>query len=401
MTATETTTSTPRTAGVPWRSPALVAILAATLMTPMDVPLISPVLPEIQAVFGPSESRAGLLITVYALPGIVLAPVVGALADRVGRRYVLSGCLGLFGLAGTAIAFTNEFTVALGLRLLQGVVAGSLLSALAMTAVDDRYTGTQHDAVVGVTAAMLSLGTAVYPLLGGYLAEYAWNAPFLLYALTLPVAGLVLVGLDDCDASLDAGGRGYVREALQAIPTLRAFTLYGIMFVSFTLLFGGFYTALPFYLAGEFGYPPATVGLVSGAVLLVAAVVSTQNGRAAARLSKTTLLIVGFALYAGGFLGVALAHAPVLLVGALLVFGAGSGLVTPTLFASLSALAPDRLRAGVMSLQTTTIGVSQVVGPVLFTTVGGATGYQSTLLGASLAATLFTAVLAVAPLDPR
>jgi len=400
MTATESATHANRTAGIPWRSPALIAILAATLMTPMDVPLISPVLPEIQAVFGISESRAGLLITVYALPGIVLAPVIGALADRVGRRYVLSGCLALFGLAGTAIAFTNAFTVALGLRLLQGVAAGSLLSALAMTAVGDRYTGTQHDAVMGITAAMLSLGTAVYPLLGGYLAGYAWNAPFLLYALTLPVAGLVLIGLDDHDVRLDSGDRGYVRAALRAIPTVRALTLYGIMFVSFSLLFGGFYTALPFYLAGEFGYAPSTVGLVSSAVLLVAAIVSTQNGRLAVSVSKTTLLVTGFALYAGGFLGVALAHSSAVLVGALLVFGAGSGLVTPTLFAGLSTLAPDRLRAGMMSLQTTTIGISQVVGPVVFTLAGGAIGYQSTLLGASVAATLFTAVLAVAPLKP-
>jgi MFS family permease len=399
MTATETATYADQTAGIPWRSPALIAILAATLMTPMDVPLISPVLPEIQAAFGISESRAGLLITVYALPGIVLAPVIGALADRIGRRYVLSGCLALFGLAGTAIAFTNAFTVALGLRLVQGVAAGSLLSALAMTAVGDRYTGTQHDAVMGITAAMLSLGTAVYPLLGGFLAEYAWNGPFLLYALTLPVAGLVLIGLDDHGIRLDSGGGGYVREAIRAIPTVRALTLYGIMFVSFSLLFGGFYTALPFYLAGEFGYPPATVGLISSAVLLVAAVVSTQNGRLAGYVSKTTLVVFGFALYAGGFLGVALAHAPPVLVGALLVFGAGSGLVTPTLFAGLSALAPDRVRAGVMSLQTTTIGISQVVGPVVFTLAGGVTGYQSTLLGASVAATLFTAVLAVAPLE--
>jgi len=401
MAATDTATGadTEPAVGVPWRSPALVAVLAATLMTPMDVPLISPALPEAQAAFGVSESRAGLLITLYALPGILLAPAVGALADRVGRRYVLSGCLTLFGVAGTAIAFTNDFGVALGLRLLQGVAAGSLLSALAMTVVGDRYAGRQHDAVMGVTAATLSLGTAVYPLLGGYLAGYAWNAPFLLYAFTLPVAGLVLVALDDRDSRPDPGGRGYVREALGAVPAVRALTLYGIMFVSFALLFGGFYTALPFYLAGAFGYETTTVGLLTSAVLLVAAAVSTQNGRAAARLSRTGLLVTGFALYAGGLLGVALAGGPGLLVGSLLAFGAGSGLVTPTLFAGLSALAPDGVRAGVMSLQTTTIGISQAVGPVLFTLAGGAVGYQSTLLGASTGAALFTAVLAVAPLE--
>ncbi|QLG49561.1 MFS transporter [Natrinema halophilum] len=399
MGATETSTSADRSVGVPWRSPALVAILAATLMTPMDVPLISSALPEIQSVFGVSESRAGLFITLYALPGILLAPLIGALADRIGRRYVLSGSLVVFGLAGTAIAFTTDFTVALGLRILQGFAAGSLLSALAMTVVGDRYTGRQHDAVMGVTSAMISLGTAAYPVIGGYLAARAWNAPFLVYALSLPVAGLVLFTLDEPASSSDGGDGGYVREALRLIPARQAVALYGVMFASFTLLFGGLYTALPFYLTGEFGYTATTVGLVTSAVLLATALVSTQNGRLATRASTTTLLTAGFALYALGFLGVALAGTPPVLVGALLVFGVGSGLVTPTLFASISALAPDHVRAGVMSLQTTTIGVSQAVGPALFTLLGGAIGYRGTILIGCAGAVLGVAVLGLVPLE--
>jgi MFS family permease len=50
--------------------------------------------------------------------------------------------------------------------------------------------------------------------------------------------------------------------------------------------------------------------------------------------------------------------------------------VTPTLFAGVSALAPDHVRAGVTSLQTTTVGASQVVGPALFTFLSGLVGYQ-------------------------
>ena len=401
MTATESARSEvdANTVGVPWRSPALLAVLAATLMTPMDVPLISPVLPEIGAAFGVSESRAGLFVTLYALPGIILAPAIGALADRIGRRYVLSGCLVVFGLAGTAIGFTDAFGVALGLRVVQGFAAGSVLSALAMTVVGDRYTGRQHDTVMGVTSAVLALGTAAYPVVGGLLAARAWSTPFLLYALTLPVAALVFVALDDPGSSANATARGYVREALRAVPTRRAVALYGVMFVSFGLLFGGLYTALPFYLTDAFGFTPATVGLLTSAVLLVTAVVSTRNGRLAARASTTGLLAVGFALYAVGFLGVALASRLPLLVGALLVFGVGSGLVTPTLFAGISMLAPDHVRGGVMSLQTTTIGVSQAVGPALFTLLGGAVGYQVTLLGASGGAVLGTVVLAIVPLD--
>jgi len=129
--------------------------------------------------------------------------------------------------------------------------------------------------------------------------------------------------------------------------------------------------------------------------LLVTAVVSTQNGRLASSATTKSLLTVGFALYAIGFLGVALARTPPLLVGALLVIGVGNGLITPTLFAGLSVMAPDHVRGGVMSLQTTTIGISQAVGPAVFTLAGGAIGYQATLLGGSTGAALGAAVLGV------
>ena len=261
-----TTESTAGTGGVPWQSPALVAVLAATLMTPMDVPLVSPALPRIQAAFGVSEARAGLFLTLYALPGMVLAPAIGTLADRVGWRAVLAGCLALFGLAGTAIAFTGDFRVALGLRVLQGWAAGSLLSALAMTAVGDRFGGRRHDAVMGVTSATLSLGTASYPVVGGYLAAWHWNAPFLVYALALPVAGVVLYGLDGRAATGAPSDRGYLREVIRAVPIGRALGLYGVMFGSFVLLFGGVYTALPFYLADAFGFETTRVGPVTSDV---------------------------------------------------------------------------------------------------------------------------------------
>ena len=382
--------------GIPWRSPMLIVILAVTLMTPLDVPLISPVLPAIAAKFGVTESTAGLFVTLYALPGILLAPVIGSLADRFGRRYVLAGCLTVFGVTGTAIAFTSDFTIALGLRLAQGFAAGSLLSALAMTMVGDRYTGRQHDGVMGITSAMLSLGTAVYPIIGGYLAGRAWNAPFLMYAIPIPVAVMVLFGLDDRETTTATSGRAYIREAIRVIPTGRAVALYGVMFASFGLMFGGLYTALPFHLSRTFGLSSTTVGAITSGVLVVTALVSTQNGRIAADISIRSTLSIGFGLYASGFVIVALADGLWLLASGLLLIGVGSGLVTPTLFTGLSTLAPDHLRGGVMSLQTTTIGLSQAAGPVAFTLMAASLGYQQTFLAASGVATIGIAVIAVA-----
>jgi MFS family permease len=79
-----------------------------------------------------------------------------------------------------------------------------------------------------------------------------------------------------------------------------------------------------------------------------------------------------------------------------LLFGIGSGLVTPTLFTGLSTLAPDHLRGGVMSLQTTTIGLGQAAGPAAFTLLAARFGYQPTFFLASGAAAIGTALIAVA-----
>lgn len=396
MTAAESVThDESEVTGVPWGSTTLLAVLAATLMTPLDVPLVSPVLTEIQAVFGVSEAQAGLVITLYAAPGILLAPLIGMAADRIGRRYVLSGCLVVFGLAGSAVALAPGFEVVLALRLLQGCAAGSVLAALSMTVVGDRYGGRRHDAVMGVTAAVLSFATAVYPAVGGYLADaVGWHAPFALYALCLPVAGVVFLALDDRRPDGGTVEGGYLREAVRAVPTRRAVELYGVMFCAYVLLFGGLYTAVPFYLGGSFGFGPAQVGLVTSGVLLVTGVVSTQNGRLTRRTSQEHLVVLGFALLALAFLGVGVATTVPSLVTSLLVFGVGSGLVTPTLFAGLSRLAPDHVRGGVMSLQTTTIGASQTVGPALFTLLGAEFGYEPLILGVSVATAVATVAIA-------
>lgn len=135
---------------------------------------------------------------------------------------------------------------------------------------------------------------------------------------------------DDARDRPDADARdpdgGYLRAAIHAVPFGRAAALYGVTFVSVSLLFGAIYTALPFHLADAYALPPTAVGLVTGGVLLVTAVVSTQNGRLSARAS-TTLLAFGFALFATGFLGVALAETLPALVGYRSTFLGAAGVV--------------------------------------------------------------------------
>ena len=86
-------------------------IFGVTLMAVMGVSSIAPVFPRLVQELGVTTGQIGLLITFFTLPGIFLAPVLGLLADRFGRKRVLGPSLFLFALAGAACAFTNDFSL--------------------------------------------------------------------------------------------------------------------------------------------------------------------------------------------------------------------------------------------------------------------------------------------------
>ena len=84
---------------------------------------ITPAFPEIRDALGISSGQVGLLITVFTLPGILLTPVAGVLADRYGQRMVLVPSLFLFAIARVACALATGFGLLLVLRTLQGARA--------------------------------------------------------------------------------------------------------------------------------------------------------------------------------------------------------------------------------------------------------------------------------------
>ena len=101
-------------------------IFAVTLMAVLGVSSITPAFPNIVRELGVSSSQVGLLITFFTLPGIILAPFLGVLADRIGRKRILVPSLFLFAIAGTACAFIHQFHMLLLLRALQGAGAAAL-----------------------------------------------------------------------------------------------------------------------------------------------------------------------------------------------------------------------------------------------------------------------------------
>jgi MFS family permease len=388
---------------VPWADPQFRAVVASTRTAVLGVTVVTPIVPLLPGVFGVTDRAASLLITAYTLPGVFFSPVVGVLADRYGRRPVLVWSLLLFSSAGLAVFATDTFRWVLVLRAVQGAGASGLF-AVAVTLIGDTYEGVRRNAALGANGAAISVGAAVYPLVGGVLAAYGWQAPFVVYAVGILVAAYALRAVADVPVARPAGGLAYVRGAAAALPTGTAVALYGTTVVAFSLLFGGVFTAVPFLLARTFSGPvavgpvslppPALIGVVLTTNALTAAVVAARSGPLAARFSNRRLIALALAAYG---LGLAVAWAggtPAWLTVGVLVVGAGQGAVLPPIDSSISTAVPRQYRAGSLSLRNSSAWLGTTLGPVVFTTAAGVVGYRPPLLAGGLVALSLAAAFA-------
>ncbi|MGD2123664.1 MAG: MFS transporter, partial [Gemmatimonadota bacterium] len=142
--------------------PNLNIIFGVTLLAVLGVSSIAPVFPTVARELDVAPEAVGLLITVFTMPGIILTPIFGILADRFGRKKILVPALLLFSLAGSSCSLARDFELLLLLRFLQGVGAASL-GSLNATLIGDLFSGRRRTEAMGYNASILSVGTAIYP----------------------------------------------------------------------------------------------------------------------------------------------------------------------------------------------------------------------------------------------
>ena len=360
-------------------SPATAVIFASTLVAVMGVSLISPALPAVQEAWSISEAQASLLLSAFTLPGIFLTLPIGLLADRIGRKPILIPALIVFGLSGGGIIFISDFTLILVLRAVQGA-ASSAIIMLTVTLLGDLYSGEQRRVLIGTNAAILAVGAAGYPLLGGALATLSWSVPFACFPLALLVAVPGITLLEEPHRNKN-NSNSSIREFLTGPTPMTPFVvLYLAILGIFVILYGAQLTAVPFLLANEYQLSSAGIGLLLGLPAVTMGVTAMQGDRVLQLLTSFQSIALGFVSYGIGLVIVAIADSIYVVAGALFLFGLGQGLAEPITDTALNERAPDEFRGSIMSIRTSVLRLGTTIGPPL--TVGAATvfGYRYTLL---------------------
>ncbi|MFZ6052948.1 MFS transporter [Halocola ammonii] len=368
-------------------------IFGITLVAVMGVSSIAPAFPQIEKALGVSTQQVGLLITVFTVPGVLLTPLLGVLADRLGRKRILVPSLFLFGLGGAACFFTTDFQSLLIFRSLQGVGAAAL-GALNLTLIGDLYEGRNRTAAMGYNSSVLSIGTALYPAVGGALAMLGWNYIFLLPLLAIPIGLIVIFSLDNPEPDGNGNFKKYLGDTWRSINQVPVYILFTVSVITFIILYGAVITYFPFISGKRFDATSFQIGILMSSMSLSTAVTSTMIGKLTERFSERKLLLFAFVLYAISLSIIPYVSGLWFLLIPILIFGVAQGMNLPSFMTLLTGFAPLENRAAFMSINGMVLRVGQTLGPVVMGFFFNQFGIDSVYwIGAVLAVVMFFLIL--------
>ncbi|WP_086746267.1 MFS transporter [Streptomyces scabiei] len=178
----------------PGRWLALSVLVLAVLLVAVDATVLGLATPYISEDLRPSGTQLLWIGDVYSFVIAGLLVSAGSLGDRIGRKKLLLIGAAAFGAISVLNAYATTPEMMIFARALLGVAGATLMPATLALIRNLFHDPRERSLAVGIWGATASAGTAVGPVVGGFLLEHFWWGS--VFLINLPVmAVLVLVGI--------------------------------------------------------------------------------------------------------------------------------------------------------------------------------------------------------------
>ena len=325
---------------------------------------------------------SGLMNVGSGLVMAVSAPLWGAIADRYGRkpmvlRAMFGGAL-LIGLMG----FAPNVAVLLGLRLVQGLLTGTVTASVALIA-----SITPRERLgfsLGLMQTAVFTGSSLGPFVGGVTADaIGYRQSFALTGALLGVAGVLVLFLVherfDRAAAVGRGGAPLFRGMFAPLsnPLLVSLTVVIFLLGAGTM---GIAPLLPIFveqLAGSAQNVASLSGATFGIAGLTNALAAIAFGRLADRLGHRRILIGCSFAAALLLIPQAFVQHPWQLIAMRGLFGVATGGMMPTANALIAGVTAPETRGAVYGLTSAASSFGSAVGPLGGATIGAQFGLRA------------------------
>ncbi|MBP9998081.1 MAG: MFS transporter [Bacteroidales bacterium] len=390
----------------PWIVVFLLWVVA--LLNYMDRQMLSTMRESMQIDISELESAVnfGRLMAIFLWIYGCISPFAGAIADRVSRKWLIVGSLGVWSTVTLLMGHCTTFNQIYWLRALMGVSEALYIPA-GLSLIADYFTGSARSLAIGIHMTGLYLGQAIGGF-GARLAEaFSWQQTFHWFGIIgIAYAAVLVIALKEkrSDPAADAAEKISVKKE----PIWKSFALIFSNIAFWVILFffassslPGWATKnwLPTLFSDSLGIPMAKAGPISTITIAASSFIGVLlGGSLSDRWVKKNLKgriytsAIGLALMIPALVLIGLGHGMAAAVGAGVCFGVGYGMFDTNNMPILCQFVSAKNRA-------TAYGLMNMVGVfagAIITKVLGKWADQGNLgLGFALMAGVITVALAL------
>ncbi|WP_294621672.1 multidrug effflux MFS transporter [uncultured Roseovarius sp.] len=324
--------------------PHILTLILLAGISALAMNIFLPSLPGMTAYFDTEYRLIQLSVALYLAVNASLQIIMGPISDRLGRRPVILGGMGIFLLATLGCIFASNILIFLTFRMIQATVVVAMV--LSRAVVRDMVPEREAASMIGYVTMGMAVVPMIGPAIGGVLDQvFGWKANF--WALFILGVGVFWLTWRDLGETAPLSGRSLAQQFREYPELLTSPRFWGYSMAA-ALASGAFFAYLggaPFVGDRVFGLDPATLGLYFGAPAIGYFLGNFISGRFSVRVGVNRMVLWGTLFNAGGIgLNLLLFYAglgtPLTFFGLMTMMGLGNGMLIPNATAGALSVRP-------------------------------------------------------------
>lgn len=254
--------------------------------------VVSPILPAIAQNLKIDISAAGLLISAYMLPFGIFQIIFGPLADRYGKKQVITFSMVMFTIATGLCALGTNLADLSIYRALTGIFAASVMP-IALALIADIFPMQERQGAMGTFMGISFLGQGLSMAIGGTIAYFLnWRGVFGVYAILALIPMVLLIKSYKLLPSEKHPDSKVFAPYVKLISSQRSLFTYIIVLLEGVFIIGSF-SYVGAYISNTYGFNYFYIGLIMTAFGVMTMLGGRMSGKIAARIGARKILSIG------------------------------------------------------------------------------------------------------------
>lgn len=254
--------------------------------------VVSPILPAISENLNLDISRAGLLITAYMIPFGIFQIIFGPLADRYGKKQVVTFSVLIFTVATGMCALGTSLSNLALFRALTGIFAASVMP-ISLALIGDVFPMKERQQAIGTFMGLSFLGQGLSMAVGGAIAFFLnWRGVFVTYAIISLIPVVLLIRNYKLIPSKKNPNSQIIKPYIKLISNATSLFTYLIVILEGMFIVGSFsYTGS--FIASMYHYNNLYIGLIMTGFGIMSVIGGRASGKITNKIGQRKVLSLG------------------------------------------------------------------------------------------------------------